>query len=127
MTRRVGQTGGRLGEALAFIVRVRISEWRFRWHQRLQERHDARALGHLMAMTVEMQRRADLCARYRGRPGPPVPRSRSGIPLVPHPSHQVTAPPNDAPAAVPSCGGASPCPEGAEGRSSSPRGNPRLI
>lgn len=73
----------RLTEALSFIVRMRISERRFRWHQRRQERHDEQALSHLEAMTAEMQRRADLCARYRGRPGPPVPRSGSGIPLVP--------------------------------------------
>jgi hypothetical protein len=101
----------RLGETLAFIVRMRISERRFQWHQRRQARHAEQALGHIAAMAAETERRADLCARYSGRPGPPVPRSGSGIPLVPRLSRQVAGSPNDAPAAVPSCGGASSCPE----------------
>lgn len=104
----------RLVEALAFIVRMRISERRFRWHQRRQARHTEQALGHIAAMAAEMERRADLCARYRGRPGPPVPRSGSGVPLVPRLSRQVTGIGPGVSVAVPSEGCAAPCPEGAE-------------
>ncbi|MBA9071680.1 hypothetical protein FHR71_005466 [Methylobacterium sp. RAS18] len=37
-------------------------------------------------------RHRNLCARYRGRPGPSVPRSGSDVPAMPMPSQQIAAP-----------------------------------
>jgi len=102
----------RLIRAATLLAHVRISEMRFRWHQRWREHHDERALRHTEAMAKELQRRADLCARYGSRPGPPAPRSGSGVPLVPLPSHLVADTAPGTPTTVPSDGYAVPCPEG---------------
>ncbi len=111
-----------LGRALVLAVGARLLGLRFRWHHRQHRRH-ARALAHhLDGMTRTLERRVDLCARWDGRPGPPAPRSGSGVPILPLPSHQVAGSSVDTAAAFPSRDEAAPLPGGVEGQQVAARG-----
>lgn len=116
----------RLSEGLWVILRCWISERRFRQHHRAHVFHLRKAADHADAMAAELGHRANLCARYGGRPGPSAPRSGSGIPLVPQPSHQVTDSPASTFAAVPSCDGAALSPEGRRSAGITTRGGGHL-
>lgn len=75
----------RLLEALAFVARLRLSERRFRRHQRAEAHHGHEATRHLQAMVAEMKWREGLIARHGRLPRPSVSRTGSGIPSMPLP------------------------------------------
>lgn len=112
----------RLCQALTLLVCGRLLELKFRWHHRRHQRHERGKARHFAGMTRTLERREDLCARYGGRPGPPAPRSGSGVPILPLPSHQVAGSSVGTAAAFPSRDEAAPRPGGVEGRHVAARG-----
>lgn len=108
-------TPSQLVLALVVVLRCRASERRFRRHHRAHARHLRKAADHADAMVTELLHRADLCVRYGGRPGPPAPRTGSGVPAVPLPSRPAADSLVRTRMVVPDHEGAPSCPEDGEG------------
>nr|WP_137830873.1 hypothetical protein [Methylobacterium sp. L1A1] len=104
-----------LARGLVHILRCRASSHRFRRHEQARIRHLTRAAEHAEAMAAELERHAVLCARWGGRPGPPPPRTGSGVPAVPLPSRLSADSLGRACMVVPDREGAPSCPEDGEG------------
>ena len=104
-----------LARGLILILRCRAASRRFRRHERARIRHLTRAAEHTEAMVFELELHAGLCARWGSRPGPPTPRTGSGVPAVPLPSRLAADSLIRACMVVPDHVGAPSCPEDGEG------------